>query len=224
MKRLTTILITLLIIAYPFAVYFGLNHLSPRYLALGLGFIILLRFVLIAPNSKTQSPAASVGAGFSPRFAMNQFSTRAKARAYKTIENFATKPSLILVTLLGISLSILGAISNQILLIKLYPVAINLMLLAVFSYSLLHPPTIIEKFARLKTANLSATAIQYTRKVTIIWCGFFIINGLLALWTALYQDAKIWAIYNGLISYILIGVLFSAEFIYRQYAKRKNYL
>ena len=189
MKRLTVILITLLIIAYPFAVYFGLNHVSPRYIALSLGFIILLRFVLIAPKQKP-----------------------------------TTKVSLILITLAGAILCLSGAISNQILIIKLYPVAISLMLLVTFYYSLLHPPTIIERFARIKEANLSAAAINYTQKITIIWCSFFAINGLIALWTALAQNAKIWAIYNGLISYILIGALFVTEFIYRQYAKRKNYL
>jgi len=87
----------------------------------------------------------------------------------------------------------------------------------IFFYSILYPPTIIERFARIKTPDLPKKAIQYTKKVTMVWCGFFIVNGLVALWTALFASVKIWTFYNGFLSYILMGTLFITEFIYRQY-------
>ncbi len=47
---------------------------------------------------------------------------------------------------------------------SLYPVAVNLGLLAVFGYSLFHPPTVVERLARLREPELPPPAIAYTRR------------------------------------------------------------
>ncbi|MDU7135113.1 MAG: hypothetical protein E6325_27580, partial [Enterobacteriaceae bacterium] len=57
--------------------------------------------------------------------------------------------------------------------------------------------------------------IQYTRRVTQVWCLFFIINGGIALFTAMYGDMSLWAAWNGMISYLLIGALMGAEWLVR---------
>lgn len=44
---------------------------------------------------------------------------------------------------------------------------------------------------------------------------FFLVNGAIALFTALYSSDKIWALYNGLISYGLMGMLFVGEWLVR---------
>lgn len=137
---------------------------------------------------------------------------------------FSIQNTVFLVALVGIGIGLLGAISNQDLIMKLYPVLINLLMFGVFFHSALYPPTVIERLARLKSPNLPNEAIKYTTKVTLVWCGFFIINGAIALWTAVFATAKSWAFYNGFLAYIFIGVLFVTEFTYRQWAKRKNYL
>jgi len=67
----------------------------------------------------------------------------------------------------------------------------------------------------LQDPALPDEAIPYTRKVTIIWCGFFMLNGVLALLTTLYASDRIWALYNGLISYCLMGLLFAGEWLVR---------
>jgi uncharacterized membrane protein len=54
-----------------------------------------------------------------------------------------------------------------------YPVIINLCLLAVFGYSLRHPPSVIERIARFREPDLPASGVAYTRKVTWVWCFFF---------------------------------------------------
>ena len=95
--------------------------------------------------------------------------------------------------------------------LKLYPVAVNAVLLGVFSSSLLKPPSVIERMARLKIPELSARQVSYTRSVTKVWCAFFLLNGLTALATALWTSAEVWALYNGVISYILVGCLFAVE-------------
>ncbi len=187
MKRIFTWFIVLLVLCYPFAIYFGLSHFSPRYIAVGLAFIFLLRFILFKSTASSRS-----------------------------------KISLILITAAGIVISVAGIISNNSLIIKLYPFVINLLMFGIFFNSILHPPTIIEKLAKIKTPNLPPEAIKYTRKVTITWCWFFVINGLIALWTTLFTSIKIWTFYNGFLSYIFIGIIFVTEYICRQRVKKKS--
>ncbi len=105
--------------------------------------------------------------------------------------------------------------------LRLYPVLVNTVLLGVFAYSLFFPPSMIERFARVSEPNLPAQAIGYTRRVTQIWCVFFAINGAIALMTALWSSPAIWALYNGLIAYLLMGLLLAGEYIFRRRFKRQ---
>ena len=70
--------------------------------------------------------------------------------------------------------------------------------------------------------ELDEQAIRYTRNVTVAWVVFFLLNAAISLWTALYGDLATWTLYNGFISYILIGLMFGGEFLLRQYVKRKK--
>jgi hypothetical protein len=44
--------------------------------------------------------------------------------------------------------------ANVLLPLKLYPVLVNAVLLSVFAYSLISPPSMIERFARIRKPNL----------------------------------------------------------------------
>ena len=105
--------------------------------------------------------------------------------------------------------------------LKLYPVLVNGALLGMFAYSLLVPPTLVERLARLREPNLPARAIAYTRRVTQVWCGFFVINGCAALLTALFASSALWWFYNGFVAYLLIGLLFAGEYCVRIRFKRR---
>ncbi|HSF57935.1 MAG TPA: hypothetical protein VLD83_07685 [Candidatus Binatia bacterium] len=105
--------------------------------------------------------------------------------------------------------------------LRLYPVLVNATLLGVFAYSLIFPPSMIERFARMNEPNLPVQAIGYTRRVTQIWCVFFGINGAIALMTALWASPAMWALYNGLIAYLLMGLLLAGESVVRRYFKRQ---
>ncbi|MGJ4749149.1 hypothetical protein ACQV5M_22485, partial [Leptospira sp. SA-E8] len=109
--------------------------------------------------------------------------------------------------------------------LKLYPVLVNAVLLAVFAWSLRHPPAVIERLARLAEPALPPSGVAYTRGLTRVWCGFFIVNGLLALVTALWPRQaggdEIWALYNGLIAYLLMGLLFAGEWLLRPHLRRR---
>lgn len=137
-------------------------------------------------------------------------------------KNFASKTQKYGMVLIAAIFLIITQIFNDILFIKIYPAFINIFLLILFSYSLFFPPTIIEKFARIYDKNLPNYAIKYTRNVTIIWCIFFILNASISLYTAFFASFDVWTLYNGLISYLMIGTLFSVEFIVRYFFKRKH--
>lgn len=104
--------------------------------------------------------------------------------------------------------------------VRLYPVLVNAGLFASFAWTLLHPPSMIERIARLREPELPPRAVRYTRSVTLIWCVFFACNGLAALITTLWTSERTWALYNGLVTYVLIGVLFAVEWLVRQRVRR----
>lgn len=117
---------------------------------------------------------------------------------------------------ISIGLAVLALWNNQLLPLKLYPVAVNVAMLTLFTTSLYQKECIIEKFARLKNPQLSSQAVSYLRKLTKIWCIFFIFNGSIALFTALYTSIQTWTIYNGFIAYLLIGTLLAGEWLFRK--------
>ena len=96
-----------------------------------------------------------------------------------------------------------------------YPVVMNLAMLGLFASSILFPPTVIERLARLHEPELPPDGVAYTRKVTLVWCVFFIINGAFAWYTVSFCSIEHWTLYNGLLAYIAMAVLFFAEFCYR---------
>jgi len=100
--------------------------------------------------------------------------------------------------------------------VKLYPVMVSAVLLAVFGASLWRGPTIVERIARLREPQLPPAAVAYTRKVTIAWCGFFLANGAVSAASALWASEQVWVLYNGLLAYLLIGAFFAVEWLMRQ--------
>jgi len=104
--------------------------------------------------------------------------------------------------------------------VKAYPVAVSLCVATIFGLSLLYPPTLVERMARLKEPNLPAQGVLYTRKVTIIWTVFLLANALISTATAVWGTLAQWTLWNGLISYILMGALFIGEMMVRRVIRR----
>ena len=105
--------------------------------------------------------------------------------------------------------------------LKLYPVLVNAVLLAVFAVSLVRPPSVIERLARLSEPDLPPAAVSYTSRVTQVWCLFFAGNGGVALATALCASTEVWAFYNGFVAYLLMGALFGVEWLVRRRVKAR---
>src|SRR5574344_339248 len=105
----------------------------------------------------------------------------------------------------------------------LYPVMINVVFLTVFGSSLAkNNIPIVQKIASLHVKKeLQNLAFKdYCRNVTIAWCLFFVVNGSIALVTVIYGNREIWTLYNGVIAYILIGIMFVAEYLVRRFVKK----
>ena len=105
--------------------------------------------------------------------------------------------------------------------LKLYPVLVSLSLLIIFGLSLKYSPSMAEKFASLKHKDLPDYAIKYCRKVTFVWTMFFLFNASVAFITV-FLSTKAWVLYNGFISYILIGVIFATEFLIRNVIQKRE--
>jgi len=123
----------------------------------------------------------------------------------------------ITVILCLLALVAVTTLTNSEILLRLYPAAMSFGTLVVFGSSLIHPPSMIERFARLRQPELSPAGVGYTRRVTQVWCVFLGINGALAVYTAFYASREIWALYNGFVAYLLMGALFAGEWLVRRH-------
>lgn len=114
---------------------------------------------------------------------------------------------------------VLAALLNEKRVLLLVPSLINAALLLAFGWTLWQGPSMVEVFARTQ-GRVSAEAAVYCRAVTGVWCLFFVLNGGIALWLALYASVARWTFYTGFMAYVLIGLLFVGEFAYRHWRFR----
>ncbi len=168
-------------LAYPFVVYLGLEHLSPRLFAMLLGALWLAR-LLGAKQTPLSRTVAAV--------------------------------ALLFCLLLGVA--------DDSALLPWYPVLISLALLGLFAGSLCSGMPIIERLARLSEPELPPAAVRYTRQVTWVWVGFFIINAGIASGLVLWAPLSWWTLYTGLIAYLLMGLLFAGEWLVRQRVRKRT--
>jgi uncharacterized membrane protein len=191
MSRLLKVAALALTFAYPFVVWGGLTwlgkHLDERQTLLALAGALAVIFAL------RLIVGALAPAGAKPL-----------ARAGTAL------------AVAGVALAALSVLLREGGLLLWYPVAVNTVFLALFGGSLVRPPPLVERLARLRTPDLPPPAVRYTRRVTQVWCIFFVVNGSIAAGTCLYGDLQIWTLYNGLLSYVLIGLLAGAEFLVRR--------
>lgn len=126
-----------------------------------------------------------------------------------------------LLACVGLLLTALSALFSAQHWLLYYPVAVSLALLCLFGWSLTQPMSLVERLARLQEPELPLAGVRYTRTVTRVWCGFFVINGGLAAATVWHGDLALWSLYNGLVSYLLMGLLMAGEYLVRRRVKRR---
>jgi uncharacterized membrane protein len=106
--------------------------------------------------------------------------------------------------------------------VLIHPVLVDFGFAAVFAYTLAAPPTMVERLARILEPDLPSVAVPYLRKVTMAWVAFFLCNGAVAVWTVVWGTLDQWALYNGFVAYLLIGVMFAAELLVRRRVRPKE--
>lgn len=114
------------------------------------------------------------------------------------------------------------ALSDSSQLLRWYPVLISAFMLAFFGSSLRYGPPVAERLARLREPELPPAAIRYTRRVTQAWSLFFLVNGLIAASLTLWAPLDWWTLYNGLIAYAAMGLLFALEWLIRQRVRGRS--
>jgi len=99
---------------------------------------------------------------------------------------------------------------------KAYPVMMSAAVAAVFGMSLAHPPSLIERYARLRHPELPPEGRDYCRAVTMVWTAWLSVNALVALVLAVFGSDAVWALWTGVIAYLIMGLLFAGEFVLRR--------
>jgi uncharacterized membrane protein len=102
-----------------------------------------------------------------------------------------------------------------------YPVVISLTVAGIFGGSLLWPPSIVERFARMREADLPPAAIGYLRGVTQVWFLFLLANAAVAAALGLWGPLHLWTLWTGLVSYLLMGALFLGELAWRHFVRAR---
>ena len=102
-----------------------------------------------------------------------------------------------------------------------YPVLVNASLFVLFAWTLRSGEPLLLRMVRARGMKMSRYGPAYLYYLTLIWAGFFLLNGAVAAWTTT-QSLEVWTIYNGLVAYILIGVLIGAEWLFRIYYKKRK--
>ena len=133
---------------------------------------------------------------------------------------------MIVLVMLVLVCAVVAFAADNILFVKFYPVLVNLSLLAFFAFTLWRPPNFAFRMAllgdkALKDSPSKNSVENYCRKVTIVWCFFFVFNSVVATFTVFMGSDKIWSLYNGLISYIFVGLIFAVEYLVRKKVQRK---
>lgn len=175
------------LLLYPLAVYWGLTHAGQTPLLLGLLLIFSLRLLPGLLKGRVR---------------------RGPLPEWLWLGR--------LLACIGLGLTLLSALFSARHWLLYYPLAVSLALLCLFGWSLTRPMSLVERLARLQDPALPPAAIGYTRRVTQVWCGFFVINGALAAFTIWHGNLALWSLYNGLISYVLMGGLMGAEYLVRR--------
>lgn len=193
------ILLPLLVVLYPALIYFGLRFLDGRTLGLSVLAVVAIFFLIVAPLQFVRS-------------------SQVEGSDHANV----LPPNVLIAGVVATILSLLTIFLDDGDVLLYYPVFINLSFLFLFGQTLYNPPTLIERLAARGGVTLTPQNRRYMRHVTMAWCVFFVFNGAIAFYSAAFASREFWAVYNGLVSYVLIGVMFACEFVIRQFVKRKH--
>lgn len=194
MKLLGKGLAIALAVAYPFLVFAALSRFNaaPRIISLAIFLLVVFQFVALTGQGR-----------------------KAGSRDISKMVRAAAMTAL----------AVAALVTNSEFVLKLYPVVISLSLLTAFAVTLVKGPSMILRFALLRDPGLRqrgefAGVSRYCDAVTRVWCGFFVINAGIAAYTTFFASRYAWTIYNGFVSYVLIGALLVGEYVVRRLVQK----
>jgi uncharacterized membrane protein len=117
--------------------------------------------------------------------------------------------------LISAALTVAIAFLDQNVAQEAYPVVRSLSVAAIFGWTLISPPSLVERFARLRRPHLPDSAVRYCRNVTVIWAVWLAANAAVATALVARGDLRSWAIWTGAVSYVISGLIFVGEFGFR---------
>jgi len=120
----------------------------------------------------------------------------------------------LLVAALGLGFSEL----NPAAVIAAPPVLLNLALCALFASTLSRGrEPMIGRFARLERGgDLPPDLQSYTRVLTVLWAGFFLLMAAISIFLAARGSVTAWTLFTNVLNYVLVAVFFTLEYAYRR--------
>ncbi|MDB4576293.1 hypothetical protein N9091_01105 [bacterium] len=108
-------------------------------------------------------------------------------------------------------------ITNNEYLLLLYPGIVSLCVAIFFAASLKQKVSLVERVAIASGKVITVNAKRYTWRLTFFWSGILIGHSAVCFYLALQGTRESWALYSGLICYLLFGMIGVLEYSYRQY-------
>ena len=113
------------------------------------------------------------------------------------------------------------AISDNAKMLLFYPALVNFSMCIVFLNSLRGDESLLLRIVRARGVEINEYVPRYLYRLTALWAGFFVINGLVSIWT-ISLSLQAWTLYNGLISYMVVAVLAGGELLFRRHFKKRK--
>lgn len=100
----------------------------------------------------------------------------------------------------------------------LVPALVSLLLLLAFARSL-RPgaePMIVVFAHAMERDPIPPRILAWLRRVTVAWCVFFAANAAVSAALAVFAPIGWWTLWNGVLAYLLVGLLLLAEYVVRK--------
>lgn len=130
------------------------------------------------------------------------------------------RPILLPMLLIFLAYALTATLSQSATMLLFYPALVNFTLSGVFLNSLRSGEPLLLRIIRARGMTVSEHGPKYLYRLTAVWAVFFIINGLVSIWTSTLT-LEAWTLYNGFLSYCLVALLFGVEYLFRRYYKRR---
>lgn len=130
------------------------------------------------------------------------------------------RPILVPMLLVFVAYALTATLLDSRPMLLYYPAVVNFSLCGVFLNSLRQGEPLLLRIIRARRLPMSEHAPAYLYRLTAVWAGFFVVNGLVSIWTST-RGIETWTLYNGFLSYCLVALLVGVEYVFRRYYKRR---